>query len=206
MASPLPPDKNYPAGYQSQDEALWKQFKQGDKQALKEIYIKYLEELFNYGCKVVPHRNLVKDCIHDLFVDIWRSRQRLSDTDHIKYYLIKALRRKLIRSYQKTKKFERGIENHYNLTSGKIIEQEIIEVETIDNQRLRLQNALSTLPNRQKEVINLLIYEEFSYDMVANIMGINLKSVYNLACKAISSLRKELMVMIWCGTLCFFYI
>ncbi len=107
--------------------------------------------------------------------------------------IFKALRRKLIRDHSRTKKFENGVEHYFNSTWGTTIEDRIIEHETSMDQRTKMSKAISRLPNRQKEAINLLIYEEFSYDMVANIMGINLKSVYNLACKAIASLRKELV-------------
>lgn len=84
------------------DPALWQAFKQGDRVAFERIYEQHIQPLINYGYKITTDRNLIQDCIQDLFVELWESRERLTNTDSVRFYLLKALRNKLIRHLQAT--------------------------------------------------------------------------------------------------------
>jgi RNA polymerase sigma factor (sigma-70 family) len=66
-------------------------------------------------------------------------------------------------------------------------------------QQLKLSKAIEKLPARQKEVLHLLFDQGLSYEEVAGIMEINVRSVYTLPWKGISSLRKLIID-------CFFYL
>jgi len=46
---------------------------------------------------------------------------------------------------------------------------------------------------RQKQVIHLLFFEQIAYEEVSKLMGINLRSVYTLAWKAIANLKKHIV-------------
>ncbi|MDN5199882.1 sigma-70 family RNA polymerase sigma factor [Fulvivirgaceae bacterium BMA10] len=186
---PLLSPKNEP------DHILWQQFREGDRRAFQQIYQKYLNELFTYGMKVQPHRNLVKDCLQDLFIDLWKNKENLSKTDNIKYYLFKALRRKITKDVVKKKRYyvERDVVEFSDTQIVFPFENKIIELQGQLMESQKLRKAVERLSDRQKEVINLIFYEAFSYEEVSNIMNINLRSVYTLVWKAISSLRKDII-------------
>src|SRR5882672_10780272 len=76
---------------------LWLQFKGGDREAFATLYQKHSIPLIAYGMKLCPDLDLLKDQIQELFVELWHSREGLSPTDSVKFYLLKALRYKLIR-------------------------------------------------------------------------------------------------------------
>src|SRR5579859_6471527 len=76
----------------------WRRFKNGDPRALEAIYRANIQSLINYGEKVNPDPDLVKDTIQDLFIELWRNRQQLSDIVLVKFYLFRALRNKLYRA------------------------------------------------------------------------------------------------------------
>ncbi len=176
------------------DLELWNLFKQGDRHAFQVIYLRYLEDLLNYGYHLMPERNMVKDCLHDLFLDLWVRRSHLGGVNHIKYYLFKALTRRIFEQKSKTKKnlhWEQSAEQ----IPGKIVlpfEQKLIEGQDHSINQRRLSQAIARLSDRQKQVIHLLFYEGFSYEEVSSIMNINLRSAYTLAWKAIKVLRREL--------------
>ena len=75
--------------------ALWITFKKSDKEAYGSLVRIFYKILFNYGTKLSRNVNLVEDCIQDLFLEMWQRREYLSDTEHEKFYLLKALRRKI---------------------------------------------------------------------------------------------------------------
>lgn len=80
------------------DQQVWIEFKQGSESAFAEIYNKFILPLYNYGERITPDRELIEDSIHDVFVDLWRQRDRIGHPDSIKFYLFKALKRKIIHS------------------------------------------------------------------------------------------------------------
>ncbi len=59
------------------------------------LYKSHIEILYRYGHKLTTDTQLVEDSIQDMFIELWNSRKRLSDTDSIKYYLFRILRRKI---------------------------------------------------------------------------------------------------------------
>ena len=73
------------------------------------------------------------------------------------------------------------------------LENIIIEGQNDSERKENLTKAISKLSERQKEVISLIFYEGFSYEEVSKLIGINLRSTYTLAWKALSSLRKEIL-------------
>ena len=175
------------------DEQVWLAFREGDKEAFSFIYTHYLEILFNYGMKVVNDRSLVKDSIQELFIDLWKSRQNLSGTNQIRYYLFKALRRKLVREATKqrltTEKFLQDFKGELTVNSA---ENAYISAEISEERKIVLQKALGKISLRQQEVLNLLFFENYSYEQISQVMSINVKSVYTLAWKAFSALKKSL--------------
>ncbi|MCA1762631.1 MAG: RNA polymerase sigma factor [Cryomorphaceae bacterium] len=191
MSSPHKQTPKYLEGLD--DKALWGAFRGGDREAFGVIYRAQLNSLFNYGMKVIADRNLVKDAIQELFIELWKGRERLSDTDQIKYYLYKAFRRKLIRDALAERKY--CGDNTSGVTADEIVfskEHSMISEEISQQRKAVLQKALSRISMRQQEVINLLYFENYSYEQVSQIMGINVKSVYTIAWKAASALRKAL--------------
>lgn len=66
------------------DRALWRAFRNGDRDAFTALYEHHVYALVSYGEKIVPHREVVEDAIHDLFVDLWRRRRTLSDTSKVR--------------------------------------------------------------------------------------------------------------------------
>lgn len=175
------------------DEALWKAFKQGDREVFSYLYKTYLDLLFNYGMKVAPDRDLVKDSLQELFIELWKNKQNLSDTRQIRFYLYKALRRKLIREVQKNsgKRFETLTEYTPDQVSFPL-ENQLISEEVSRMRKARLAKALGKISIRQQELLTLLYFENYSYEQISEMMGIHVKSVYTLAWKAFASLKKSL--------------
>lgn len=175
------------------DDHIWKYFRAGNREAFSFIYRSQLEVLFNYGMKVVNDRSLVKDAIQELFIDLWKSRQNLSPTNNIRFYLFKALRRKLVREIKnsrlRTEKYIQHLDGEITVHSPEYAQ---IAVELSAQRKTILVKALKEISLRQQEVLNLLFYENYSYEQISELMSINVSSVYTLAWKAMTALKKVL--------------
>lgn len=169
--------------------ALWRAFKAGDEKALISIFDRFAKVLFNYGIKIYGEREVVKDAVQELFIGLWKNKQNLSDTDSIKFYLFRSLRRKLHRiKKSKVNSFLQLSENDDAICPPH--EFFMVAEQTMFEQRERLMKMLDNLTSKQQEAIFLRYFEELSYDKIAGIMEMNKQSVYNLIHKGICQLRK----------------
>lgn len=174
------------------EAALWGAFKKGDEKALISIFDRFANILYNYGVKIYNDGESVKDTVQDLFIELWKNRENLSDTDSIKFYLFKAVRYKLLRV--KRSRARRDF-LHLSPTDDGISpspESFVIAEQTLSEQRARLMKMLGSLSPRQREAIFLRYFEEMNYDRIAGIMDMNKQSVYNLIHSGIYQLRELL--------------
>ena len=80
-------------------------FKRGDKEAFAFFYNLYVDELYRYGTKLCNDEELVKDTIHEVFIDLYLKRENnKTNPENLKYYLILALKRSLIKRLKKNRK------------------------------------------------------------------------------------------------------
>ena len=53
-------------------------FEEGDATAFSKLYDLNVNLLFSYGCKLTTDRELLKDCIHDVFVKMYTKKEELN--------------------------------------------------------------------------------------------------------------------------------
>ncbi|WP_186756505.1 RNA polymerase sigma factor [Echinicola salinicaeni] len=177
--------------YNIQASSLWSGLIKGDKSGLEGIYRLFCKELFLYGVSIIDNENLVEDCIQEVFIDLWKYHKNLQKAENVKMYLFRALTYKMFGESKKERKWNfDNIEEHILLSPSR--ESEIVSGERDRQVQEQIALVISKLPFRQKEVINYLFFENFSYEEISKIMGINLRSVYTLAWKAISAMKKKL--------------
>jgi RNA polymerase sigma factor (sigma-70 family) len=175
--------------------SLWNRFQQGDRTAFAAIYDAHINDLFHYGMHFCQDNERVKDCLQDLFQDLWSSRDHLAEhIQNIRYYLISSLRRRLLRALRNERRRQELQDFEFELTPPR--ENTLIQQETLAEQQRQLQQALMTLSRRQREAIYLRFYQGLSYQEVADIMEMQVDSVYNTISKAIGILRKTISLPI----------
>ncbi|WP_420601755.1 RNA polymerase sigma factor [Flagellimonas sp.] len=176
-----------------EDSQLWQEFQAGSEAAFARIYRDNASLLYNYGLKLVKDKSLIKDCIQNLFIEIWDTKHRLSDVKSIKSYLFKSLRRKLIS--EAVQRRTTSIEAQKVNVGGNVvhsIEHSLAEKQVFDQQQLKLKEAIQKLTDRQKEIIYLKYYALLSYVEIAEIMSLSKKGAYKLMGRSIQFLRKHM--------------
>ena len=182
------------------DLLLWNSFKSGNSDAFEKLYNNYFTMLGSYGKRLNPDKILVEDAIHDVFVELWRRKEFLSEVDNIKYYLFRAVRNKLIENF-KDEHFESSedINNFLDYLSTLSSEQEIISEENRDSQKKIISLALNNLSKRQQEAVHLRFFDGLSLDEISLIMDLPKQVVKNLLSKSYAILRvslKNLLILL----------
>lgn len=98
------------------DEFLWTGFRNGDRLCLEMLVKKHYALLYDYGKKFTGDQELVKDAIQELFLVLWKNRATIGETQSVRNYLFKALRRKIERLLN-AKKEPRPFRSSLNISS-----------------------------------------------------------------------------------------
>ena len=175
------------------DADLWNAFLSGDNIAFELIYKNYAARLYSYGLHICKNRELVEDCLHDLFIYIYQQRATLGKTDSIQFYLYRSLRRRIVEEISKD---NRIMAEDVSFNTSKVTETipsfelEMIESQNVKDRTALIQKALGDLTKKQREIIYLLYFNCLTYSEVAAIMDIELRTVYNQVYNAMNHLKR----------------
>ncbi len=177
-------------GAADSDESLWLNFRAGDHKAYTLLLRKHANVLFSYGCKFSKDEDFVKDCIQDVFFELWNRREKISQAANVKAYLFKSLRLRIFREQSKWNNSS-SFEDSFLFEDDFNIESHLIQEQTSKEIRQKLQTILTGLTQRQKEILYLHFFEDMDHDGIGRTMGLNRQSVYNLLYRSITTLRKK---------------
>lgn len=191
-------EKTHFSSNKGDPEMWWDQLRNGNKKGLELIYTAYIDDMYRYGMVIKANGSFVKDCIQEVFVSLWNYRSTLKGTDNVKLYLFKCLGNKIHREVASDVSKYHGdhVEVFDHIFAVNSYEQDWIRAHGNELIRKKLVMALGKLPLRQREVIQLLFFENLSYEEVSSIMKLRIKSVYNLAWKAIGNLKKNMISLL----------
>src|SRR5699024_7965890 len=75
----------------------WEEVVQGNDAAFENVFNAHYKSMYGYGLKLCNRSALVKDCIQDLWMDIWERRTELHHVRSPNVYLFVSLRRKILK-------------------------------------------------------------------------------------------------------------
>jgi len=165
----------------------------GDKNAFLTIYKDHYTTLFQYGFSLTCDKELTKDCIQELFLEIWKTRSSLTkEVENVRAYLCTWLRRKISKSITRLskEKLTNGLAKIFDLVELSY-EELLIEFQQTEEKKERLNRALNKLTKKQIEVIRLKFFENLSYPAIADKTSLTTRTVYNIIYEAIHHLRED---------------
>lgn len=172
------------------EQQLWKSFQNGDESAYTQLYQLHIRAMHRYGTTLVATSEaFVLDCIHDVFTELWDKRTRLSVPDNVRFYLLKALKTRIMHLLErKERTFKPLSEVNYELFEPNDLEI-LEELENAKSRQERLKILISQLPFRQQEALKLRFIENLDYNQIGHVLDVNTQSAKNLVFRAIEKLR-----------------
>lgn len=181
---------NIPSSREIDDLALWNLLIKGDQKALEILYQKYYSLLLNYGLKCNPNKELIKDCIQDLFVNLFQNSSIKTTNITVRSYLLKALRNNFLYKLSSQKEENSLDDSVFYIPENEDLFEQLFPKNDQDVLLARrLMDAMSQLTPNQKSVLYLRYVKELSYKEIADIMDMNVQSSMNLANRALTKLR-----------------
>jgi len=181
---------------------LWHKMLEGNSTCFEQLINSTYNLLFQYGCRFSTDREMLKDCIQDVFLEIWEKRNILNRQIPPRAYLLASLRRRMHRVMQQNRlhiseDLERSIPD-FNVEFS--AEHLFIQSEQDQQLAQRITILLNELPKRQQEAVYLRFFNDLERDEIADIMDIHPQSVSNLLQSAFRSIKLQ-----WKTIVCFIY-
>lgn len=172
------------------DSQLWQEMKNSNHDAYTAIITRYYRPMFAYAIRLNKDADMVKDCIQDVFMQVWKSRKAVAEPGSVKSYLFRSVRFRLYREQKKWYPLA-AVKDEYDFDAEISIEVKLIEDQDTADLKRKIESALNKMPPRQKEILYLRFYENLDHDRIAHIMGLNHQVVYNLLHRSLVRLRKD---------------
>lgn len=168
--------------------SAWKEFRNGSELAFTAIYKRYAVDLYHYGERLTGNKQIIEDSLHDLFVELWRQRSKYKPVRHLKFYLLKSFRNRLLKNIRRNKR----IADMHDIDISLAVEIEWPDVQYAEVQRKLMEQSINGLSGREKQAVLLRFYDELTYEEIASLLCISTKSTYKLMYRALGALRKTL--------------
>ena len=168
---------------------IWK-FKHGSSDALSRIYEKYKNSLLKVACGLLNDSAAAEDIVHDCFVSLAQSPEKLRLNGNLKSYLAtSAANRARNWNSAKQRRETAGLNDVDSAaTDSKRPDQWIIA-----NERLkRLNDALARIPYEQREVIILHLQGEMKFRTIAKSQNVSINTVQSRYRYGLEKLRSIL--------------
>ena len=170
-------------------DTLLASFQAGNMAAFSQLYDLHINILFNYGLKLTIDKELLKDCIHDIFVKLYTKKDELGTIDNLKSYLFISLKNKLCDELRKRMYMSDTAIEDVNAVAPTDVEDDYMEEEQRKNEFSLVKRLLDQLSPRQREALTLYYIEEKKYEDICEIMNMNYQSVRNLMHRGLTKLR-----------------
>lgn len=182
--------KSMTASNEMDDIALWGLLIRGDQKALEILYQRYYSLLLNYGLRCSTDRELVKDCIQDLFINLYQNTHINVTNVTVRSYLLKALRNNLTYKLISDREADSLDNSVFHIPANEDLFEQLFPKNDHDMWLgRRLLEAISQLSSNQKTVLYLRYMEDLSYKEIADVMDMNIQSSMNLSSRALAKLR-----------------
>ena len=186
--------------YLSNENIIWDKMLTGDRDALGSLMHSYFRPLANYGLRFTTDKEVIKDSIQELFIVVWERRSHLAVAVNVKSYLFSSFRRLLLRTLKKMHKtatltLDSSYLENFALILG--VDDKIIQTEHAIKLSKHFNILISSLPERQKEVVYLKFFESLSREEISHILEIAPQTVSNILQIALGKLRQGTPGSLW---------
>ena len=168
------------------DKRLLKRLRAGDKDALRRIYEKYIDDLLRVALSILCDIQRAEDCLHDVFVDLAGAADGLRIRSNLRSYLVSCVAN---RARDQLRKRTRQSALWAKKVCGQPISGNPLRQIVDSEESARVLEALAALPYEQREVFVLHIQGELKFREIAGQLGVSINSVQSRYRYAIEKLR-----------------
>lgn len=171
-------------------DSLLMQFKEGNEDALKEVYQMFAANLLFTARGIVKNEQEAEDIVLDAFSKCWSKRTCFETLYKLKCYLYVVIKHACFHYVDKLKVKASSHKEIYYIsdeTDGFVLEQ-IIKAEMVQS----IYHEINRLPERARTMLNWIYVDGLSHTQIAQKMQIPIEHVRVNKSRALSQLKQAL--------------
>jgi len=156
------------------------------------LYNKYVRILLVYGLQFTSDRELVKDCIQDVFVKLYETKTQQQHIENMGVYLRIALKNRIINSLKREKILAKYVSSsEFSEIDDFTAQQQLEYQEEEQHNRNLIETILKLLTPQQQKVVQYRFIEGLTLEEISNALQINYQSVQNILQRSIKKIKKH---------------
>lgn len=161
--------------------------REGDSEAFDQLFMAYHHRVFLYALKLTRSREDAREVMQETFLLVWKKRASLDPYQSVEGLLFK-ITKDLCLNYLRGKLRERAALDR--MRSEQDLSQNPEVPEFSPEQFAILNGAISGLPEKQRIILQMNRFMGFSYQHIADRLGISKNTVKVQLVRANKSLKK----------------
>ena len=172
------------------DQQLLARLRQGDRDALRVLFDQYYPYLISVVLKLSGDLELSKDIAQEVFLEIWKRREKLEIEIALKPYLRRAGINRMLNKLKSNRLDFREHEDLPEEADQASDPQHLLEASDLQQ---AIQQAIDLLPPKCRLIFTLKRIEGMSHDEIAEELQISKKTIENQMTKALKMIRASLI-------------
>ncbi len=179
------------ASTEDSDESLMRLIRQGSHQAFAILVRRHTDRFFAAAFRLSGRASEAEDLVQDAFMKIWQKPDVWKDDRGAKFttWFYRILVNQNIDRMRKNQKMVSGEKILPFIADSKADPETMAGA---NEEQVRLERALSALPERQRTALTLCFYEGLTNAEAAGAMGVKIKALESLLMRAKTGLREYL--------------
>ena len=150
-------------------EACWRANTE-PKELLAAAYDAYAGNLYRYALMLLADHGAAEDAIHDAFTKLARMGRKMGTINSYEGYLRTVVRNECYRIIQHRQRWSKAVD----ITSVDSILEPACSESCDEDDRVVVEKAVCSLPADQREVIYLKVYEQMTFQQIAEMLDISI--------------------------------
>jgi RNA polymerase sigma-70 factor (ECF subfamily) len=176
------------------DALLVKNYIDGDENALSILIKKHQSKIYGFIYSKMPDRDVADDIFQDTFIKVIKTLKSNSYNEEGKFlpWVMRISHNLIVDHYRKNKRMPMLRETE-EFSIFSILSDNSLNVEgriITDAIEKDLQKIILELPSDQKEVLEMRIYQDLSFNEIAELTGVSINTALGRMRYALMNLRK----------------
>ena len=150
----------------------------------------HFKSLHAYARSIIKDEATAEEIVQNIFLKLWEKKEQILQQHSVTAYLYRAVHNESL-NFLKHNKVKADY-NAYATLSNKVYEQ-TSDPAVIKELQQKIDKALNELPEQCRTIFYLSRFEDLKYRMIADQLGIPVKTVENQMGKALRILRLKLI-------------
>lgn len=172
-----------------EEKQLLSRLKNHDQKAFDEIFSHYYSRIFNLAYHFLHSREEAQEIVQIVFIAIWENRVQIDEQKSFSAYIQSIARHTIYNQLKKAVYRQRFVD--FTLNQAEAEEAATEDAYQFKELQEMLENAISELPPRRREIFWLSRTKGLSYKEIALKLSITESTVNTQISKSIEFLRKK---------------